>query len=47
MDRGSIHDTLRRYWGYDSFRAKQEEIINSVLLGKDTLDCCLPVAENQ
>ena len=37
MDRGSIHDTLRRYWGYDSFRAKQEEIINSVLLGKDTL----------
>ena len=37
MDRGSIHDTLIRYWGYDSFRAKQEEIINSVLLGKDTL----------
>ncbi|MCX6235149.1 MAG: RecQ family ATP-dependent DNA helicase [Bacteroidetes bacterium] len=33
----SIHDILRNYWGYASFRPLQEEIINSVLEGKDTL----------
>lgn len=32
-----IHDLLERYWGYDSFRPLQEEIIRSVLDGKDTL----------
>lgn len=32
-----IHDILKRYWGYDSFRPLQEDIINSVLEGKDTL----------
>ena len=37
MGNKSIYDILRRYWGYDSFRAKQEEIILSVLSGKDTL----------
>jgi ATP-dependent DNA helicase RecQ len=31
------HDTLRKYWGYNSFRPLQEEIIRSVLAGKDTL----------
>ena len=37
MDGRSIHDILKHYWGYNSFREKQEEIINSVLSGKDTL----------
>ena len=30
-------DVLKRYWGYDNFRPLQEDIINSVLEGKDTL----------
>src|SRR3712207_3190804 len=28
---------LRQYWGYTSFRGIQEDIINSILEGKDTL----------
>jgi len=32
-----IHAILQKYWGYESFRPAQEEIINSVLAGKDTL----------
>lgn len=30
-------EVLKKYWGYDSFRALQEEIIQTVLTGKDTL----------
>lgn len=33
----TIHEILKRYWGYDKFRPLQEEIIESVLAGKDTL----------
>ncbi len=33
----SIHEILKKYWGYTSFRPLQEDIINSVLQGKDTL----------
>ena len=32
-----IHKILKQYWGYDQFRPLQEEVINSVLEGKDTL----------
>jgi len=33
----TIHDILKQYWGFDVFRPLQEDIINSVLAGKDTL----------
>jgi len=33
----TIQQILLRYWGYSSFRPLQEEIIQSVLEGKDTL----------
>jgi len=32
-----VHDILHQYWGYSSFRPMQEEIITSVLEGRDTL----------
>ena len=32
-----IHETLKQYWGYDSFRPLQEQVIISVLEGNDTL----------
>ena len=36
-------DILKKYWGYTSFKSKQEEIINSVIHKKDTL-ALLPTA---
>src|ERR1700680_503573 len=33
----TIHQILTRYWGYSHFRPLQEDIINSVIDGKDTL----------
>ncbi len=35
--RTTIHDILYRYWGYKTFRPMQEDIIMSVLSGRDTL----------
>ncbi len=32
-----LHAILKQYWGYDSFRSLQEEIMLSVLDGKDSL----------
>ncbi len=37
MDFEKYREILTRYWGYTSFRPLQEEIIRSVVLGKDTL----------
>ncbi len=31
------HEVLSQYWGYSAFREKQDEVIQSVLEGKDTL----------
>lgn len=33
----TIHQVLSKYWGYSAFRPVQEDIINAVLNGKDTL----------
>lgn len=33
----TIHQILKQYWGFETFRPLQEEIIEAVLEGKDTL----------
>jgi ATP-dependent DNA helicase RecQ len=33
----TIHDILKNYWGYSTFRPLQEDIVRSVLEGHDTL----------
>lgn len=33
----TAHEILKEYWGYDSFRPKQEEIVRTALDGKDVL----------
>ena len=37
MDDASLLAILSKYWGYDSFRPLQLDIIRSVLAGHDTL----------
>ena len=37
MEVRDIHAVLKQYWGYDAFRPVQEQIIRSVLEGRDTL----------
>jgi ATP-dependent DNA helicase RecQ len=32
---GRFHDALRRYWGYETFRPRQEEIVRSIATGRD------------
>ena len=36
-DDADIHSVLKKYWGYDNFRPLQEDIIQSVLSGRDTI----------
>src|ERR1044071_6324071 len=33
----TIHEILKQYWGFSTFRPLQEEVIQSVLDGRDTL----------
>ena len=33
----TVQEVLKQYWGFDAFRPLQEDIINAVLSGKDTL----------
>ena len=30
-----FHEALKRYWGYDAFRPKQEEIVRALAGGRD------------
>lgn len=37
MDRSTAVTTLKKWWGYDSFKPMQEKIINNILIGRDTV----------
>ncbi len=37
MSKTSTYEILKKYWGFDTFRPLQEDIINAVLDGKDIL----------
>ncbi len=37
MAKKNLEDILHKYWGYDSFRPLQREIMESVMEGKDTI----------
>lgn len=37
INRNTPLETLRKYWGYDAFRLKQEDIVRAALEGKDVL----------
>ena len=39
----NLNSILKRYWGYDTFRAKQLEVIESIVNKQDTL-ALLPTA---
>ena len=34
---GDLHEALKKYFGFDSFKDRQEEIVQSILTGHDTL----------
>jgi ATP-dependent DNA helicase RecQ len=36
LDDSTIHDYLKKYFGFDNFKGKQEPIIRNVLAGRDT-----------
>lgn len=35
QDRDHLHEWLKQYWGYDTFRPRQERIVRSLLAGRD------------
>jgi ATP-dependent DNA helicase RecQ len=42
----STHGLLKKYWGYSAFLPHQQEIIKSILDGRDTLAVMQRGAEN-
>ena len=37
MQSVQLHQSLQKYFGFDNFKDRQEEIIQNILAGKDTL----------